>query len=63
MMRVVVVPTAFGQWQGSLYIDDDVLYTTRGVRPGCVTRDLLNWAHYNYFTPTTRVELEITSYE
>jgi hypothetical protein len=63
MMRVVVLPAAMGKWHGWLYIDDEEVFSTRGPRPGCVVRDLINWAHYHLMPPTERVVLEITEYE
>ena len=63
MMRIVIEAAAFGQWQGAIYIDDEVRYTVRGVRPGCVARDLLNWVHYNLMEPTHNVTLEILNYD
>ena len=63
MMKVEIVRAAFGQWQGTLYNDNDVLYTVRGIRPGCVARDLLNWIHYNVQEPHSQVLLNIVTYE
>jgi len=63
MMKIVVRPAALGRWHGQLLLDDVELYSLRGQRPGCVVRDLLNWAQYNYMVPTQIVELEVTEYE
>jgi hypothetical protein len=62
-MRIVVLPAPLGKWHGWLYLDEDMLFSVVGQRPGCVVRDLLNWAQYNYASPTKQVTLEITEYE
>ena len=62
MMMIDIRPAAFGQWYGVLTVDGDEVFSTKGPRPGCVARDLINWIHYNLAAPQESVVLEIKTY-
>lgn len=62
-MIVTITRAAFGQWHGVLTSDGDVVYDTRGSRPGCVARDVLNWLSLNVMPAQSSVIMEVVKYE
>ena len=58
-MKIVIEKVPPRRYQGTLYIDDEVVETVFEQRPGCAARKLLNMIYMKYGQPSGEIVLDV----